>query len=222
MRKPNSLANESTAARLRRRWIRLLPVGADPAVALAVHDGLVSAYAQHGRHYHTLAHIDQLLAMADAEARHFVDFRTVELAIHFHDAVYEIGRTDNETASADFAARSLQALGIPDAIRRKVRAMIEATAHIDETAAVTDPDLARFLDLDLSILATDPADYDSYAAAIRLEYAVYPDTAYRAGRAKVLTAFLERARLFRCDDHHVAWDTRARANIQRELTGLAR
>ena len=86
--------------------------------------------------------------------------------------------------------------------------------------APADADLARFLDLDLSILAAEPAVYARYAEAIRAEYASIPDAIYRPGRAKVLQKFLDRPRLFHCGDLQARWDEAARQNLADEIARL--
>ena len=215
---------------MRERWRALTAERAGgPEVETAagqIVDGLVAAYGAPERHYHGLAHIEALLALVEAEADRFRDRRAVELAVLFHDAVYDARRPEgNEAASAALARTRLTALGLDQALVDKVVRYVEATAHLGGAAlvpaeAAADPDLARFLDLDLAILAAPPADYDAYAAAIRREYAHVPQADYRAGRARVLRTFLARARIYLADDHHAAWDGAARANLQREIATL--
>ncbi len=201
------------------RWLEHFPRKPRAEVE-AVLASLVTAYTATGRHYHDLAHIGQLLRLAALEGDRWIDRRSIDLAIYFHDAVYEIGRRDNEDASARLAVEALTRLGVEEATRERVAQLIEATAHVQQNRPPGDHDLDRFLDLDLSILAAPAEAYEAYAAAIRREYEVIPDDAYRTGRASILRSFLARPRLFRCDDHHAAWDAPARANLDRELASL--
>ena len=60
----------------------------------------------------------------------------------------------------------------------------------------TSPDEAVLCDADLAVLAADPATYTAYATGVRAEYAHVDDAAWRAGRAAVLRAFLDRPVLF--------------------------
>ncbi len=46
-------------------------------------------------------------------------------------------------------------------------------------------------DADLAVLASDPAAYAAYAAAVREEYGFVPDDAFREGRAAVLRHLLD-------------------------------
>lgn len=207
---------------LQKQWRALLPdAGRSADSASRVFDELVAAYRSPGRHYHKLDHIAALLQLMAGEAGCFHDLTTVAFAVFFHDAVYDARHPqNNEVASADLARDRLFRLGIDERQCGKVASFVTATAHMLGAEAPGDPDLARFLDLDLAILAASPTDYDAYAAAIRCEYAHVPQGVYRLGRAKVLTTFLDRSRLFNCDDHHAAWDAPARANMRRELDRL--
>lgn len=215
--------------RMREQWSAITaaasagPEGA--AAARLILDELIAAHGAPDRHYHGHAHIDALLALVEMEANRFRDRTAVELAVLFHDAVYDARNPKgNEAASAALARDRLTDVGVDAALIDKVARYVEATAHLGGAPEVahppSDPDLARFLDLDLAILAASPADYDAYAAAIRREYAHVPEADWRAGRARVLRVFLERPRIYLCDDHHARWDAPARANLRREIAAL--
>lgn len=182
---------------------------------------LLAAYAAPGRHYHDLRHIDTMLALSAAHRHALRDACAVDLAILFHDVVYEPSRKDNEKASAVWARRSLAALGAALPLVDTVARYVEATEHLGAVApAAVDTDLDHLLDFDLAILASEPADYDAYAAAIRREYAIYPDLLYRPGRAKALGKLLATQHLFRAPALAEAWEAKARANLSRELATL--
>jgi predicted metal-dependent HD superfamily phosphohydrolase len=184
-------------------------------------DRLLAAYAAPGRHYHDLRHIDAMLTLSAAHRGSLRDACAVDLAILYHDAVYEPARKDNERASAAMARRALTALGIAAPLADTVAGYVEATEHLGAAApADADSDLDHLLDFDLSILAAGPADYDAYAAAIRREYAIYPDLLYRPGRAKVLTKLIALPRLFRVPALAATWEAEARSNLMRELDRL--
>ncbi len=64
---------------------------------------MLDAYSGAGRHYHDIGHIDSLLELSRAHRAALADPLAVDLAILYHDAVYEPSRTDNEAASAALA-----------------------------------------------------------------------------------------------------------------------
>lgn len=76
------------------------------------------------------------------------------------------------------------------------------------------------LDLDLAVLGAPRAIYDAYAAAIRREYAMVPDAAWRTGRAGVLDRFLDRPRLYQTGHFHERLESAARANLADEAAAL--
>jgi predicted metal-dependent HD superfamily phosphohydrolase len=193
---------------------------AEPAAA-AVLDEIVKAYGQLHRHYHTLDHIAALVALLDRHGAGIADADTVALAILFHDVVYEPARNDNEEASASFATGCLAALGLPPETTAEVARYIRATRHGQETEPIDTDGLALLLDLDLSILAAEPAEYRAYAEAIRREYAFVPDLLYRPGRRRVLEAFLGRERIYRTDRLAALWERPARTNLTAEVADLA-
>ena len=57
-------------------------------------------------------------------------------------------------------------------------------------------DEAVVRDADLAILAAPDDEFDAYDAAIHLEYDAVPDVEFRAGRTRVLRAFLTRPAIF--------------------------
>jgi predicted metal-dependent HD superfamily phosphohydrolase len=154
-----------------------------------------------------------------AHDHEIIDGDALELAILFHDVIYDPRRSDNEEKSAAHARDTLVALGLPDKLVRKVVHYILATKH-NSGFFTEDPDLALLLDLDLSTLAATPTEYRVYAEAIRREYGHIADDQYCAGRQRVLEGFLNRDRIYRTGRLRVLWEESARANITCELAEL--
>ncbi|MBO0765220.1 MAG: HD domain-containing protein [Hyphomicrobiaceae bacterium] len=205
-----------------RCWYALtLHQGCAGSAAAAVLEELVEAYGEPHRHYHTLDHIRALLALLELHGHGAADPRALRLAILFHDVVYDPSRHDNEEASAAVAAERLTRLRFPEALVARVALYIVATRHDRPGEAVGDGDLALLLDLDLSILAAAPGDYQAYASAVRREYGFVPDDLYRAGRRRVLAGFLTRGRIYLTEPLRALWEEPARANLATERAALA-
>jgi predicted metal-dependent HD superfamily phosphohydrolase len=187
--------------------------------AEAVLDGLIRAYREPVRHYHTLAHIAALLRQLEAHSGAVGNRDAVALAIIFHDVVYDPRRQDNEQQSAVVARERLGALGSPASLVQKVTTYIEATQHGRELDS-GDEDLALLLDLDLSTLASAPDTYRLYASDIRREYGHVPNALYRLGRRQILKSFLAREKIYRTPALAERWEARARANISEEIAQL--
>ncbi|NML46309.1 N-methyl-D-aspartate receptor NMDAR2C subunit [Ramlibacter sp. G-1-2-2] len=206
--------NSITAASWQRLWGEL---GAQE-ISGGLLNQLVAAYSEQQRHYHTLEHLRGCLAHFDAAgslARHPAE---VELALWFHDAVYEPQRKDNEERSAQWAHDSVRAAGCAPEVADRVRDLVLATkAH---QAAGDDPDAALLLDIDLAILGASAARFDEYERQIRAEYAHVPEDEFRARRTQVLRSFLDRPRIFVTSAYHDALEQRARDNLRRSLASL--
>lgn len=191
-------------------------------VDAALQARLAVLYGEPGRHYHTLAHIAALLAIAARHRGTLADAAAVDAAIWFHDAIYDSRRNDNEARSAGLAVEWLA--GRTTAARlARIAALIEATAThtIPDFPDTVDPgDAALFLDMDLSILGAAPAEFDAYEAAVRREYAWVDEASWRAGRRAVLSGFAARPRIFRSAVIGEALEASARANIARSIARL--
>jgi predicted metal-dependent HD superfamily phosphohydrolase len=203
-------------ATLAERWDLLVVPLAGPG-AVATGRALIGRWAEPHRRYHDLAHLQAVLEAVDALAAHATDPVAVELAAWYHDVVYA-GAPDDEENSARAAETELAGLGLPDELVAEVARLVRLTATHDP-----DPDDrngAALCDADLTILATDPAAYARYVAAVRAEYADVPDDAFRAGRAAILQRLLDGPALFRTPTGREYWETSARANLQAELRAL--
>jgi predicted metal-dependent HD superfamily phosphohydrolase len=180
---------------------------------------LEAAYAEPHRRYHTREHIEECLAeLAGIDGLSPDERALLEWGIWWHDAIYDPARTDNEERSAEMADRDLAAMGARAEDRREVVRLIRLTKGHEVSAG--DRLGALLVSIDLSILAAEPARYDSYARAVREEYAHVPDAAFRAGRTAVLQRFVESAVLFPDPTLSARWEARARANLERELATL--
>jgi len=180
------------------------------AIPDAVRARLIARYGEPHRHYHTWSHV---LACLDARER-IAPFApiAVDVALWFHDAIYDPKAHDNEERSA---ALMLEELG--DSAKPAVP-LVLATKH----AAIPDTEEARLVvDADLSILGADEETFDIYERAVRQEYAFVPDAAFRTGRAHVLKSFLDRPTIFSTPVAQHLWESAARANLTRSLQSLA-
>ena len=157
---------------LLQRWRDLAGPNTD-----ALGEALIRAWAEPQRVYHDQGHLIWLLDEADRRAALICDSALVGYAIWFHDAVYQPGRPDNETLSAEWARTSLVAQ--PD-LAARVGHVIEMTK--DHAAGDADGDASLFLDMDIAILGAPWETYCAYASSIRAEYPHVVDPAFAAGR----------------------------------------
>ena len=200
----------------RRLWSELGAPTQD--IPMGLFNQLVAAHSEPQRHYHTLQHLRECLAHFEAAASLATRPAEVELALWFHDAVYDPQRQDNEDRSADWARRSVLAAGCGEEVAQRIQALVLATASHE--APADDPDLQLLLDIDLAILAAAPARFAEYERQIRAEYAHVPEPLFRAGRARVLAGFLARPRIYATAAFHDALEQRARANLAGTIAAL--
>jgi len=197
--------------RLAAAWDR--HVGADRQLL----DAVISRHRERHRRYHTLSHVDVVVARVIELARveDVTDHGALVAAAAYHDAVYEPRSPANERASARLARRDLASAGWETERLDRVEAMIIGTAsHLDPT----DADAAVLFDADLAVLAS--SDYDRYVEAVRDEYRHVGDDEWRSGRADVLRGFLDRARIYATSAGFDRWESAARVNITDELASL--
>src|SRR5262245_32910000 len=128
---------------------------------------LKARYAEPHRAYHTWHHIEDMLGRFATIADRLRDREAFELAILFHDAVYDPKAGDNEEQSAAFMREQLSGCVAP-AVLDAAETLIMATKTHQPGAHA---DAAFLIDIDLSILGAEQAIFDVYDAAIRKEYA---------------------------------------------------
>ncbi|MFF3415048.1 hypothetical protein ACFYW9_10145 [Streptomyces sp. NPDC002698] len=182
---------------------------------------LLARWAEPRRRYHTTDHLLAVLGHIDVLEAHGErpgDPAAVRLAAWFHDAVYLPDRSENEERSARLAERALAELGVGPDRTAEVARLVRLTVSHDP--AGHDTDGAVLCDADLAILASPPAAYAAYTAAVREEYAFVPDDAFRVGRAAVLRQLLDLPRLFRTPYGERVWAAPARRNMEDELASL--
>lgn len=204
-----------TFERWRHGWAALGAEG-----ARAAYDDLVRRYAEPHRAYHTMQHLAECLARWEQVRGEAERPGEVELALWYHDAVYDPRREDNEARSAALARAAILAAGPVSGSARamadRVEALILATRH-DVPPAPGDE--ALLVDVDLAILAAAPERFDEYEAQVRAEYAWVPASLFRWKRRRVLRSLLDRPQLY-SSPHFRTLEEKARANLRRSLARL--
>lgn len=213
---------------LHRSWQRAWQGAGCTAPGDALAAELLARYREPQRRYHTLQHLSECLGHLEAVLDQVPDPAAIELALWFHDAVYELagpGAASNEQRSAAFneqrsalwAHQALLAGGAPPALARQVHDLVMATRH---DALPATPDQCWLVDIDLSILGAAPARFDEYERQVRDEYAFVPEELFRRKRAEVLAGFIARARIYSTPFFHDRLEAPARANLGRSIAAL--
>lgn len=200
------------------RWLQLwrsVGLGGDAA---PWYEKLTQAYAEPQRHYHNQQHLAECLAEFDGAKHLAQDPATVELALWFHDAVYDPKAGDNEERSAAMAVNCLEAGG-QSKLAATVGGLVLATkSHSTEAG----PDAGLLVDVDLSILGKDEPRFSEYEAQIREEYRWVPGLVFKPKRAEILQRFLDRKRIYTTDLFAAKYEDTARRNLENSIRKLKR
>lgn len=192
-------------ARWKSAWRAL---GAAPNDTL--HAELLARYAEPHRAYHTQQHLAECLALLD-EVRGLAERPSeIEIALWFHDAVYDVHRHDNEAVSASWASTALLDAGAPVDVAERVAALVLATRH---SVAPATPDEQLLVDIDLAILGAASARFAEYEAQIRREYAFVPRPVFDDKRGAILAGFLARPALYATAALRDRFEAAARRNL---------
>lgn len=183
----------------------------------ALHAELLARYAEPHRAYHAQQHLAECLALFD-QVRHLAERPgEIEIALWFHDAIYDVHRHDNEVRSADWARDALLDAGAAVDAADRVEALVLATRH---SAAPATVDEQLLVDIDLAILGAAPARFAEYEAQIRVEYAHVPVPLFNEKRGAILAGFLARPLLYGTPALGARFEAAARANLQAAIASL--
>jgi len=178
---------------------------------------LIASYSEPHRKYHTPLHLDECLAKFSGVRSQASHPEEIEVAIWFHDAIYDTKRKDNEEKSAQWARAAMLDAGLSEDRAERVRRLIMTTCH---DAIPAGEDAQILVDVDLSILGAAKDRFDEYERQVREEYAWVPDTLFRRERKKILKSFLERPRIYSTQHFRETHEHQARENLRRSLERL--
>nr|WP_298137662.1 N-methyl-D-aspartate receptor NMDAR2C subunit [uncultured Pseudomonas sp.] len=179
---------------------------------------LLAAYQEPQRKYHTLQHLTECLAMLQEHLELAEQPGEVEMALWFHDAVYDVKASDNEQKSADWASRSLAEAGVAQAHIDGVVQLIMATCH---SALPQGRDQQLLVDVDLSILGSPRARFVEYERQIAEEYSWVPEIFFRQKRGAVLEEFIARRPIYSTAALQQKLERQAQDNLAFSLERLA-
>ncbi|KAJ8598415.1 hypothetical protein CTAYLR_007648 [Chrysophaeum taylorii] len=202
------------------RWegvCRALAVGAEERCRFW--ERIRSAYGEPHRRYHTLEHLSEVFAWRDRFRARLSRPLVVDLAIFFHDIVYDPQSSRNEEESAlvlaEFFAAASPELSLLE--RQLAFEWIVQTKH--HRCMADDPiDCKFFMDFDMAVLGKPAAEYDAYAARAREEYASVPEAAWCRGRGAVLEKMA--TPVFATEEMRELLEERAHENMRREAAAL--
>jgi predicted metal-dependent HD superfamily phosphohydrolase len=178
---------------------------------------ITSRYSEPHRFYHTGQHLAECFerwSELREQAHHPAE---VEVALWFHDAVYDTHSHSNESRSADLALDAALSLRVEAMSAQRIYDLVMITRH---ATIPIGQDAQLIVDTDLAILGAESVRFVEYEHQVRKEYAWVPEHVFREQRANVLRGFLQRSYIFSTDLFRSRYEPRARENIRQSLEAL--
>ena len=194
-------------------WNRCQTGGGAGADADVVYNEVREYYSEPGRYYHTPKHIEHCLSQFDLAAGEMEDADAVEMAIWFHDLIFDLDAPDNELRSArrfvELAGHSMDA-----DFKTKVYDLIMTTAppRLPKTT-----DQGFMLDIDLSSFGLPWDDFVRDSTAVRRESPQLSDAEFFPGQRAFLESLVNRDHFYFTDFFRSRIEETARSNIKRHL-----
>ena len=208
---PSATAAISGIDRFQALWRRCL-IDAARDDSEKIYQMLLDAYGEPQRHYHTLAHIEQCLGMFDACKSLASDADALELAVWFHDVIFEPDRADNERRSADLYLE-LSRGAHDDELRGLVDRLIMATLH--DGGPLQDHDASYMIDIDLASFGLSWEAFLEDSRNLRRESAHLGDAEYYRRKKDFQACLLAKERFYQSDYFAGRLEKQARENLAR-------
>lgn len=172
-------------------------------------------YGEPHRLYHTLYHIDYCLHEFDLAKSLMDSAQAVEMAIWYHDVIYQPQARDNEYQS-QLLFEQVGKNNLEPHFIKNVGDLIMVTTHLSTPKT---KDQEYFCDIDLSSLGALWEKFISDSNALRAESEASAEE-YTLGKLKFFSALLQRPRIYYSDYFHSQYENTARQNIQRYVLML--
>jgi predicted metal-dependent HD superfamily phosphohydrolase len=211
------MQGRSDSSSLQVSWTRCWQTLGAAGDGLVLRDRLLVAWAEPQRKYHTLQHLGDCLSLFERYRQLAEQPAEVEMALWFHDAVYDVKGKVNEARSAAWAQAELQAAGVSAAVIERITGHIMATCH---AALPVGADQQLLVDIDLSILGASRPRFLEYEEQVRAEYAWVPGFLFRRKRREILKEFLARQPIYNTPSMRAAFESQARDNLAYSIAAL--
>ena len=190
-------------------WRRCLVDGGRDDSA-SIHERLINSYCEPQRHYHTLVHIEHCLGMFDQCKSLVSNPDALEIAVWFHDVIFEPGRHDNEALSKELYLYLSIKAHAPE-LRELVGRLIMATLH--DGNSLEDDDARYMVDIDLSSFGLSWDEFLRDSDNLRLENPQLSDAEYYFNQGNFQNHLLGRERFYLSDFFSQRYESRARENL---------
>jgi predicted metal-dependent HD superfamily phosphohydrolase len=207
---------ELDRARFHRLWTRC--AGCDPGDRVTANFETVEGhYLEPHRRYHTPEHVRHCLSQFDDARPRMAAPDCVELAVWYHDVIYDARSSDNELQSAKLF--ECHAGGVlPVGMIQSVYDLIMVTVHGKVRPKTLDQ--GYMVDIDLSSFGLPWPEFLRDSAAVRDEFPHLSDDVFYARQQSFLSSLLSREHFCLTAFFRERHEIRARDNISRYLESL--
>jgi predicted metal-dependent HD superfamily phosphohydrolase len=178
---------------------------------------LLAAWQESHRDYHGLRHLAECLEAIDTLGGPAPQMAVVELAVWFHDAVFDPRARDNEERSAAWLQEFAQGAGIPVGTAGRAADLVRSTAHRTGVERLRGRDADVVHDADLAVLGAHELRFAEYEGGVRCEYGHVGSVPYALARGAFLRGLLEAGAIYRTAEFRASREEQARRNLDARL-----
>ena len=186
------------------------------SAAEPIYEQLAASYAEPHRRYHTGNHIDHCLRQLDLGRDGIEDADAIEMALWFHDVVYDPKASDNESRSADRFSCLARDVMKPE-LERQIHRLIIITIHSNPPVSV---DEKTIVDIDLSSFGLPWDQFSKDSENVRAEFAHLSQEVFAERNIKFLQSLLDRPTVFSTEFYRNRYEDISRENIRKQIEAL--
>lgn len=175
---------------------------------------LLNCYQEPQRFYHNTEHLINVLELLDFAKQNITIADNVadiiELALWYHDSVYDPTKHDNEEKSVELFLSHSEQLNLNKEIIDNVKRLIMVTKCHFKASGLDEEIIA---DCDLATLGYSPEIYNAYEVNVRKEYEGFP----MSERKKFLESFIQNTPIFKTSLFRDKFEEQAIKNLKNTI-----
>jgi len=176
---------------------------------------IIKRYSEEHRFYHNLNHIAECLEEFDRFRNFLTKPDEVEMALFYHDIIYDVNKKFNEEASAKFMSNKLNNIGMNKSFVAGINDLIMNTWKHE---LGPHPDSGYMVDIDFSSLGAEGDKFILNRENIRKEYQTkFNDKEFLIGTIMFYSNTLQRKRIFLTDPFYELYEAQARENLKKGI-----
>jgi len=203
---------------LLKRWQNLIHNFTDAENASDIGENIIARYNESHRFYHNIEHLSTVLKQIDfAKGNIGISaycINVIELALWYHDAIYDPKANDNEEKSADLFIKDARQMRINENVIINVSRLILVTKNHFLAKSLDEQIIA---DCDLSPLGHNKEYFENSNKNLLKEYPDVPEIE----RIKFLQSLIEHESIFHTFLFRREFEDRAISNIKDKIASFS-